>query len=176
MNCTAASPHTTNNRMELIAVIKGLSALREPCQVAVVTDSEYVRRGVTQWMSKWKQNHWVTSGKTPVKNKDMWEAPGPKLGAPPDALAMGEGSCAASRQPACGQAGPRGRAPANLQHRLRRQIVKERAAANRNMDRLPPDEPACKANGLHAGAGPTRAHVRIPKIAPVAQADRASAF
>ena len=69
-----SEPHTTNNRMELTAVIAGLSALRESCQVAVVTDSEYVRRGVTQWMSKWKQNHWVTSGKTPVKNKDLWEA------------------------------------------------------------------------------------------------------
>ena len=68
------APHTTNNRMELTAVIAGLNALKEPCAVTVVTDSEYVRRGVTQWMPKWKQNRWMTSEKKPVKNKDLWEA------------------------------------------------------------------------------------------------------
>ena len=68
-----SEPHTTNNRMELTAVIAGLNALKEPCQVTVVTDSEYVRRGVTQWMPQWKQNQWVTSEKTAVKNQDLWK-------------------------------------------------------------------------------------------------------
>lgn len=69
-----AEPHTTNNRMELTAVIQGLDSLKEPCEVTVVTDSEYVRRGVIQWMPKWKQNQWRTSQRTPVKNQDLWQA------------------------------------------------------------------------------------------------------
>jgi ribonuclease HI len=69
-----SEPNTTNNRMELKAVISGLAALKEPCQVTIQTDSQYVQRGVTQWMSRWKRSGWKTVGKAPVKNKDLWEA------------------------------------------------------------------------------------------------------
>src|SRR5512140_3331778 len=62
---------TTNNRMELTAVIEGLKALREPCGVTLITDSEYVQKGVSQWMIKWKKNGWKTSTKEPVKNQDL---------------------------------------------------------------------------------------------------------
>ena len=63
---------TTNNRMELMAVIKGLQALRRPCAVAVTTDSEYVKNGITQWIHNWKRNGWRTAAKKPVKNEDLW--------------------------------------------------------------------------------------------------------
>ena len=69
-----SEPHTTNNRMELKAVIAGLGALKEPCEVTIVTDSEYVHRGVTQWMPKWKRNGWKTAEKKAVKNQDLWES------------------------------------------------------------------------------------------------------
>ena len=65
--------NTTNNRMELTAAIKGLSALKKPCRVAVTTDSEYVRSGITEWLVNWKQRGWETSTKKPVKNKDLWQ-------------------------------------------------------------------------------------------------------
>ena len=64
---------TTNNRMELMAAIAGIEALRRACDVIVTTDSEYVRRGVEEWMPKWKRNGWLTSDKKPVKNRDLWE-------------------------------------------------------------------------------------------------------
>ncbi|HEY7336044.1 MAG TPA: ribonuclease HI [Bryobacteraceae bacterium] len=67
-------PATTNNRMELTAAIEGLRALREPCQVEVVTDSQYVKTGITSWIAGWKRNGWNTSGKKPVVNRDLWEA------------------------------------------------------------------------------------------------------
>lgn len=63
---------TTNNRMELLAVIRGLNALKEPCAVTVVSDSQYVRNGMTSWMKGWKDRNWVSSSRTPVKNKDLW--------------------------------------------------------------------------------------------------------
>tara|TARA_A100001015_G_C14812724_1_gene641449 strand:- start:345 stop:797 length:453 start_codon:yes stop_codon:yes gene_type:complete len=63
---------TTNNRMELTAVIMGLSALKRPFQVTVVTDSRYVMDGITKWISNWRRNHWKTSAKKDVKNKDLW--------------------------------------------------------------------------------------------------------
>ena len=66
-------PNTTNNRMELTAVIKGLEALTRPCDVRVVTDSQYVKRGITQWINRWRRNGWRTAGKEPVKNRDLWE-------------------------------------------------------------------------------------------------------
>ena len=66
-------PNTTNNRMELTAVIKGLEALNRPCGVRVVTDSQYVKNGITQWISRWKRNGWRTADKRPVKNRDLWE-------------------------------------------------------------------------------------------------------
>lgn len=68
-----AEPHTTNNRMELTAAIEGLSALKEPCKVILTTDSQYVRQGITQWMSGWKAKNWRTAGKKPVKNIDLWQ-------------------------------------------------------------------------------------------------------
>lgn len=64
---------TTNNRMELLAAIEGLSALKEPCQVVVTTDSEYVRKGITEWLAGWKRNGWRTASKQPVKNADLWQ-------------------------------------------------------------------------------------------------------
>ena len=66
-------PETTNNRMELLAAIKGLEALPGPSRVMLTTDSEYVRKGVTEWIIKWKTNGWRTASKRPVKNKDLWE-------------------------------------------------------------------------------------------------------
>lgn len=64
---------TTNNRMELTAAIEGLSSLSEPCRVELTTDSEYVRRGITEWMKGWKQRNWRTAGRKPVANRDLWE-------------------------------------------------------------------------------------------------------
>ncbi len=66
--------NTTNNRMELMAAIEGLRALSKPCKVTLTTDSEYVRRGVLEWMQNWKRNGWRTSDKKPVKNQDLWQA------------------------------------------------------------------------------------------------------
>jgi ribonuclease HI len=65
---------TTNNRMELQAVIAGLSALKRRCQVRIVTDSRYVMDGITQWLPGWKQRGWKTAAKKPVKNQDLWQA------------------------------------------------------------------------------------------------------
>ena len=64
---------TTNNRMELQAVIEGLRALNRTTTVCIVTDSVYVKNGVNDWMPKWKRNGWMTSAKKPVKNRDLWE-------------------------------------------------------------------------------------------------------
>lgn len=64
---------TTNNRMELMAAIAGLEALRRPCTVAIYTDSQYVRKGITEWMHNWKRNGWKTAAKKPVKNRDLWQ-------------------------------------------------------------------------------------------------------
>jgi ribonuclease HI len=66
-------PHTTNNRMELTAAIEGLRALKEPCDVEVVTDSEYVKNGITTWIPGWKRRGWLTAAKKPVVNRDLWE-------------------------------------------------------------------------------------------------------
>jgi ribonuclease HI len=67
-------PHTTNNRMELLAAIEALKALREPCRVDLTTDSVYVRSGITSWLAGWKQKGWKTAGRKPVKNVDLWQA------------------------------------------------------------------------------------------------------
>lgn len=64
---------TTNNRMELTAAIEGLKALKRPVSVALYTDSQYVKQGITQWVHGWKKNGWKTSNKKPVKNQDLWE-------------------------------------------------------------------------------------------------------
>jgi len=64
---------TTNNRMELTAAVEGLRALREACTVEVVTDSQYVKNGITTWIHGWKRNGWKTASKKPVVNQDLWE-------------------------------------------------------------------------------------------------------
>jgi ribonuclease HI len=64
---------TTNNRMELTAVITALEKLKKSCLINVTTDSEYVRQGITVWLSRWKKNGWKTSQKKPVKNIDLWQ-------------------------------------------------------------------------------------------------------
>ena len=64
---------TTNNRMELIAVIEGLAALTQPCQVVLTSDSTYVLKGVKEWMPNWKKRGWKTASKKPVKNVDLWQ-------------------------------------------------------------------------------------------------------
>jgi ribonuclease HI len=66
-------PLTTNNRMELMAAISALEALKVPCAVALHTDSQYLRNGITQWINKWKRNGWRTADKKPVKNVDLWQ-------------------------------------------------------------------------------------------------------
>ncbi len=65
---------TTNNRMELKAVIEGLTALNRPCRVKVTTDSQYVQKGITEWIHGWKRRQWRTADKQPVKNVDLWQA------------------------------------------------------------------------------------------------------
>lgn len=64
---------TTNNRMELTAVIEALAALTRPCQVSLYLDSEYVRKGITEWIHGWKAKGWKTAAKQPVKNADLWQ-------------------------------------------------------------------------------------------------------
>lgn len=66
-------PLTTNNRMELTAAIRGLEALKRPCRVALHTDSQYVRDGITKWIHGWQRNGWRTSDKKPVKNAELWQ-------------------------------------------------------------------------------------------------------
>ena len=66
-------PLTTNNRMELTAVIEALASLKRTCDVTVHTDSEYVRKGITEWIHGWKQRGWKTADKKPVKNADLWQ-------------------------------------------------------------------------------------------------------
>ena len=64
---------TTNNRMELMAAIAGLEALKRPCTVRLTTDSRYVQQGIEQWLAKWRANGWRTADKQPVKNQELWE-------------------------------------------------------------------------------------------------------
>ena len=65
--------NTTNNRMELMAAIMGLELLTRPCTVRLTTDSQYVRKGITEWLAGWKRNNWKTASKTPVKNVELWQ-------------------------------------------------------------------------------------------------------
>jgi ribonuclease HI len=65
-------PHTTNNRMELVAVIRALEALKRESDVVIYTDSQYVKNGIEAWIHGWKRNGWKTSDKKPVKNEDLW--------------------------------------------------------------------------------------------------------
>jgi len=64
---------TTNNRMELMAAIRALESLKRPCRVRLTTDSQYVQKGITEWMANWKRNGWKTETKKPVKNADLWQ-------------------------------------------------------------------------------------------------------
>lgn len=66
-------PRTTNNRMELKAVLESLKALKEPCHVILHTDSRYLKDGITRWIQKWLRNGWMTTSKEPVKNRELWE-------------------------------------------------------------------------------------------------------
>jgi ribonuclease HI len=67
-----AEPMTTNNRMELMAAIQALESLRRPCKVQLTTDSQYVQKGITEWLGNWKRRGWKTAAKKPVKNVDLW--------------------------------------------------------------------------------------------------------
>jgi len=69
---SGSDPSTTNNRMEMTAVIRGLKALIEPCEVTIYTDSRYVIDGITKWVHGWKRNGWVNASKQPVRNADLW--------------------------------------------------------------------------------------------------------
>ena len=69
---SGGEPATTNNRMELTAAIEALRALREPCEVELFTDSEYLRDGITSWVSSWKARNWRTADRKPVKNEELW--------------------------------------------------------------------------------------------------------
>ena len=76
--------NTTNNRMEMTAVIEALRALSRPCEAVVFTDSSYVQKGISEWIHSWKRNGWKTADKKPVKNADLWQvldqlASGPKI-------------------------------------------------------------------------------------------------
>ena len=68
-----AEPATTNNRMELMAVISALEALKRPCRAVIHTDSQYVQKGISEWIHGWKKKNWMTAAKTPVKNADLWK-------------------------------------------------------------------------------------------------------
>jgi ribonuclease HI len=70
---TGGEPQTTNNRMELMAAIAALEALKRPCEVELTTDSRYVMQGIEDWMPRWRANGWRTSTRKPVKNQDLWQ-------------------------------------------------------------------------------------------------------
>jgi ribonuclease HI len=70
---SGGEPLTTNNRMELLAAIRALEALKRPCQVSVTTDSNYVRDGITKWVFGWQKNGWRTADRKPVKNAELWQ-------------------------------------------------------------------------------------------------------
>ncbi len=69
---SGGEPATTNNRMEMTAVLEGLNAFKEPCEISIEIDSQYVKNGITQWMVSWKRKGWKTASGQPVKNKDLW--------------------------------------------------------------------------------------------------------
>ncbi len=70
---SGAEAHTTNNRMEMMAAIQALESLRRPCKVHVTTDSQYLHKGITEWLAGWKKRGWKTADKKPVKNTDLWQ-------------------------------------------------------------------------------------------------------
>jgi ribonuclease HI len=70
---SGGEPRTTNNRMEMIAAIKALEALTKPSKVRITTDSQYLMRGITEWIHNWKKRGWINSQKQPVKNAELWK-------------------------------------------------------------------------------------------------------
>jgi len=102
-------PHTTNNRMELMAAISALEALKKPCVVDLTTDSQYVRQGITSWIFGWKRNGWRTADKKPVKNVELWAAARCRAEAARGALALDQGPRRPRRKRACRSIGARGR-------------------------------------------------------------------
>jgi ribonuclease HI len=70
---SGGNPDTTNNQMELIGVLEGLKALKEPCEVEIISDSKYVVQAVNEWLAGWIRNNWKTAGKKPVKNLELWK-------------------------------------------------------------------------------------------------------
>jgi len=70
---SGGSSHTTNNKMELQGAIEGLKALKEPCNVKIISDSKYVVQAINEWLPNWIKNNWKTAGKKPVKNQDQWQ-------------------------------------------------------------------------------------------------------
>ena len=68
-----AERDTTNNRMELMAAIQALESLKRPCEITLTTDSQYVKKGITEWLDSWKRRGWKTADKKPVKNQDLWQ-------------------------------------------------------------------------------------------------------
>ena len=70
---SSAEANTTNNRMELTAALEALKSLKQPCIVEIVTDSQYLIKGITQWIYNWQKNNWQTANKKPVKNKELWQ-------------------------------------------------------------------------------------------------------
>ena len=84
---------TTNNRMELMAAIEALKALKKPCHVQLWTDSNYVRDGITKWIHGWRKNGWKTADKKPVKNAELWQALLDACRAAPNRMALGQGPC-----------------------------------------------------------------------------------
>lgn len=70
---SGSEAQTTNNRMELMAVIAALEALKKPCRVTITTDSQYVMKGMTEWLPGWKRKNWRTAAKKPVKNAELWQ-------------------------------------------------------------------------------------------------------
>src|SRR4051794_41860974 len=89
-------PLTTNNRMELMAAIKGLEALKRPCRVHLHTDSTYVRDGITRWVHNWQRNGWRTSDKKPVKNAELWQGLITARASAPIDWHWGKGHCGSS--------------------------------------------------------------------------------
>ena len=102
-------PHTTNNRMELMAAISALEALKKPCVVDLTTDSQYVRQGITGWIYGWKRNGWRTADKKPVKNVESLAAARCRAEAARGALALDQGPRRPRRERARRSIGARGR-------------------------------------------------------------------
>ena len=114
--------HTTNNRMELTAVIEALSALKRPCTVAVYTDSQYVKNGIQTWIHGWKRNGWKTADRKPVKNADLWQQLDLPRAPSMSRLALGQGARGDPGQCARRRTG-------ESRRRLTRAVARSRAAS-----------------------------------------------